>query len=101
MHIYPETTVNPYVRKEDRNYKPRADSGKEYLKKSVWGKVKKNKVSEDDLIEGYPYQMTNFEIKAILNVNRPLKFLYSTHNPPEEDIHQHATCSVKCANKGI
>lgn len=58
---------------------------------------KKKKVSEDDLIEGFSNQMTNFEIKAILNVNRPLKVLYSqeTHNnPPEEDIHQHATCSA-------
>lgn len=65
-------------------------------KKSVWGEAKKNKVLEDDLMESYPYQMTNFEIKAVLNVNRPLKVLYSkeTHNPLEKDIQQHATCSA-------
>lgn len=37
--------------------------------------------------------MTNFEIKIILSVKRPLKVLYSeeTHNPPKEDICQHVT----------
>lgn len=69
---------------------------KKKKKKSVWGEAKKNKVLEDDLMESYPYQMTNFEIKAVLNVNRPLKVLYSkeTHNPLEKDIQQHATCSA-------
>lgn len=58
-----------------------------------------HKVSEDDLMDDYSYQMTNFEIKIILSVKRPLKVLYSeeTHNPPEEDICQHVTCPT---NKG-
>lgn len=43
----------------------------------------------------------NFEIKISLSVDRPLKVLYSeeTHDPPQNDMCQHAMCSASSANK--